>query len=107
MAELALVCIIRVLFSLPPVSDFSFVSSLINIPFATEEDAITFYSCPAATRYLCACACSVVLIPINAHLMVAAARSVWGRTMRVDGVSTTRSAEEQPTSARQPMKPTG
>ena len=34
------------------VSNFSFVSVEIGIPFATSEDALTIYDCDAASRYV-------------------------------------------------------
>ena len=33
------------------VTDFSFRSTAIGIPFAAEEDAVTVYNCSAASRY--------------------------------------------------------
>ena len=34
------------------VSNFSFVSVEIGVPFATSEDALTIYDCDAASRYV-------------------------------------------------------
>ena len=33
------------------VKDFSFVSIEVGVPFATSENALTIYNCPAAERY--------------------------------------------------------
>ncbi len=39
-------------FTLSLATDFSFISSMVNIPFATEEQALTVYNCSAAVRYI-------------------------------------------------------
>ena len=45
------VSITRAFLNSSPVTDFSFRSTAIGIPFATEEDAVTVYDCPEANRY--------------------------------------------------------
>ena len=44
------------------VTDFSFVSVEVGIPFATSEDALTIYNCTAALRYGSVCVCVCVLV---------------------------------------------
>ena len=88
-------------------TDFSFRSTAIGIPFATEEGEVTVYDCPEASRYTVfdvhihaesTTLLAGVWILINAHhiclLYTPAVVSVCRLRMPVAGASTTSSAVE-------------
>ena len=94
-----------------PATDVSFISSLVDVPFGTRDNALTIYNCPTATRYThlykCTCLwCTCVLFNAPCPDPIAVV-SVLKQRMPVVGVYTTNFAVEQQTPALIPVMPTG
>ena len=64
-------------------TDFSFVSTELGIPFATNETALTIYNCSAGIRFVCA----IIIIIVCLELVIpSVVYSVWTQMVRVGGV---------------------
>ena len=81
------------------VADFSFVSSEVGIPFATNDGALTVTRCASASRYVGQLATLLIIHVSEIHIYMSkcmfqptVAVSVSRQTMPVGGVSTTKCA---------------
>ena len=64
-------------------TDFSFVSTELGIPFAISENALTIYNCSAGIRFVCA----IIIIIVCLELVIpSVVYSVWTQMVRVGGV---------------------
>ena len=65
------------------VTDFSFVSTELGIPFTISENALTIYNCSAGIRFVCA----IIIIIVCLELVIpSVVYSVWTQTVRMGGV---------------------
>ena len=87
-----------------PATDVSFISSLVEVPFGTEDNALTIYNCPTATRFTTSLNMLVHYIYLYPCPNDIAAVSVLKQRMPVVGAYTTSFAVEQQTPA---LIPTG
>ena len=73
-------------------TDFSFVSSKVGIPFATNVGALTVTRCESATRYVVLYTKTILYMLCEWMFQPTAAISVSKQTMPVDGASTIKCA---------------
>ena len=78
-------------------TDFSFVSVEVGIPFATSEGALTIYDCNDASRYVHIRSWNIGRVPMNTPFIIVVESVCWLR-MYVAGVCMEDSAVELQTS---------